>query len=106
MTAKKQNGRDHWFRDWLIYGPNLFPFFVIVIVAVMGGAALPLLAFIKSIQQNTVVVYCAQDQVFAEPIFKEFTEQTHIKVRPAFDSEAVKTVGLANRLLAERTHPQ
>ena len=32
--------------------------------------------------------------------------QTGIRVRPVFDSEAVKTVGLANRLLAEKNHPQ
>lgn len=52
-----------------------------------------------------VVVYCAQDQVVAEPIFAEFTRRTGIRVRTVFDSEAVKTVGLANRLLAERSHP-
>ena len=53
-----------------------------------------------------VVVYAAQDQVYAEPIFKQFTHQTGIKVKPVFDSEAVKTVGLANRLIAEVGHPQ
>jgi iron(III) transport system substrate-binding protein len=53
-----------------------------------------------------VVVYAAQDQVYAEPILQEFSRQTGIRVRPVFDSEAVKTVGLANRLLAERTRPQ
>jgi len=53
-----------------------------------------------------VVAYCAQDQVYAEPIFRDFGKQTGIQVRPVFDSEAVKTVGLANRLLAERNHPQ
>lgn len=53
-----------------------------------------------------VVVYTSQDQVYAEPILREFTAQTGIQVRPVFDSEAVKTVGLANRLLAERNHPQ
>lgn len=52
-----------------------------------------------------VVLYCAQDQVFAEPLLAEFTARTGIPVRPVFDSEAVKTVGLANRLLAERGHP-
>ena len=34
------------------------------------------------------------------------SKQTGIKVRAVYDSEAVKTVGLANRLLAERSHPQ
>lgn len=53
-----------------------------------------------------VVAYIAQDQVFAEPLLAEFTRQTGIRVRPVFDSEAVKTVGLANRLLAERARPQ
>lgn len=53
-----------------------------------------------------VVVYCAQDQVYAEPILTAFTAQTGIRVRPLYDSEAVKTVGLANRLIAERSQPQ
>jgi len=53
-----------------------------------------------------VVVYCAQDQIYAEPIFREFEKQTGIKVLAVYDNESVKTVGLANRLLAERSHPQ
>lgn len=53
-----------------------------------------------------VVAYIAQDQVFAEPLLAEFTRQTGLRVRTVFDSEAVKTVGLANRLLAERSHPR
>lgn len=52
-----------------------------------------------------VVVYCAQDQVYAEPIFAAFTKATGIEVRAVFDNEAVKSVGLANRILAEREHP-
>ena len=56
--------------------------------------------------RNEVIVYAAQDQVFAEPMLKEFEQQTGIRVRTVFDSEAAKTVGLANRLLAEQKHPQ
>ena len=52
-----------------------------------------------------VVLYCAQDEVLAEPLLQEFTRQTGCKVLTVYDSEAVKTVGLANRLLAERAHP-
>ena len=59
----------------------------------------------RKAQPDAVIVYCAQDQIFAEPILAEFTRQTGIRVKPVFDSEAVKTVGLANRLLAERAHP-
>ena len=52
-----------------------------------------------------VHLYCAQDQVFAEPILEDFRKETGIRVLPVFDSEAVKTVGLANRLIAERRNP-
>ncbi|HEY3864123.1 MAG TPA: extracellular solute-binding protein [Verrucomicrobiae bacterium] len=53
-----------------------------------------------------VILYTSQDEVFAEPIIREFEAQTGIQVRPVYDSEAVKTVGLVNRLLTERDHPQ
>jgi iron(III) transport system substrate-binding protein len=53
-----------------------------------------------------VVVYTSQDQVYSKPILDEFTRQTGIKVRAFYDSEAVKTVGIANRLLAEKNNPQ
>src|SRR5256885_17027781 len=56
--------------------------------------------------RNEVIIYTSQDQEFAEPILNEFTKQTGAKVRAVYDSEAVKTVGLAQRLLAEANHPQ
>ncbi len=60
----------------------------------------------KTMARLGVVIYAAQDQVYAEPILREFEQETGIKVKAVYDSEAVKTVGLANRLLAERSHPQ
>jgi iron(III) transport system substrate-binding protein len=54
---------------------------------------------------HRVVAYCAQDQVYAEPILRNFEKTTGIKVLALYDNEAVKTVGLANRLVAERGHP-
>lgn len=53
-----------------------------------------------------MIVYASQDQVYAEPILSEFTRSTGIEVRAVYDSEAVKTVGLANRLLREASNPQ
>ena len=53
-----------------------------------------------------VIAYCAQDEEYAESIFRGFGKATAITVRPVYDNEAVKTVGLANRLIAERTHPR
>ncbi len=75
---------------------------IVVGIAVILALAVPLPS--KPVRQ--VVAYCAQDQEYAEPILREFTKQTGIKVRAVYDNEAVKTVGLANRLLAERRHPR
>ena len=37
---------------------------------------------------------------------REFEKETGIEIRAVYDSEAVKTVGLVNRLLTERDNPQ
>ncbi|MDB6040318.1 MAG: extracellular solute-binding protein family 1 [Verrucomicrobiales bacterium] len=55
---------------------------------------------------KSIVVYTSQDQIYAEPIFAAFTASTGIRVLPVFDNEAVKTVGLVNRLIAEKDNPQ
>ncbi len=52
-----------------------------------------------------VVVYTSVDQMFSEPILKEFERQTGIIVKAVYDVEATKTVGLANRLIAEKERP-
>ncbi len=67
-----------------------------------------LLLLCLSCRENSreVIIYTSQDQQFAEPILGEFTRQTGIKVRAVYDSEAVKTVALAQRLIAESSHPQ
>jgi len=70
------------------------------------GLAVAFLGGCSGRRESTVIVYCAQDQVFAEPLLADFTRLTGIKARPVFDSEAVKTIGLANRLLAEQSNPQ
>src|SRR5262249_19543537 len=77
-----------------------------VIVALLAIHSLTASAALFSKSSPEVIVYCAQDQTYAEPIFADFQKETGIKVRAVYDNEAVKTVGLANRLLAERAHPQ
>jgi iron(III) transport system substrate-binding protein len=76
----------------------------LVVIALVGAAVLWILPGPRP--NTTVIAYCAQDQTYAEPIFSDFEKQTGIKVRAVYDNEAVKTVGLANRLLAESGHPQ
>ncbi len=56
--------------------------------------------------QKEVVVYTSVDQVFSEPILNNFEKKTGIKVKALYDVEASKTVGLVNRLIAEKGNPK
>lgn len=53
-----------------------------------------------------VVVYCSVDMNFARPILDTFKRRTGIRVHPVFDTEAGKTTGLVNKLIAERRNPR
>jgi len=53
-----------------------------------------------------VVVYASVDQVYAEPVLKEFESRQGIKVKAVYDVEGAKTTGLVNRLLAEQDRPR
>lgn len=53
-----------------------------------------------------VVVYVSEDQVFSEPILKDFEKETGIKVKAVYDTEEAKSTGVMNRLLAEKDNPQ
>ncbi len=55
---------------------------------------------------DSVVVYSSVDEVFAEPILKQFEEETGIQVALVPDTEETKSTGLLNRLIAERGRPQ
>src|SRR5436189_3829520 len=57
-------------------------------------------------RKNTVTVYVSEDQVFSEPILKDFERETGIKVNAVFDTEEAKSTGVMNRLLAEKNNPQ
>ena len=109
MSGKQPTSSDvNWPRDefgrgevWAQLWPILVP-----VISLLTALGFYLTNRFSAKPQPEVVVYCAQDQVYAEPILREFEKRNRIKVRPLFDSEAVKTVGLANRLLAEKTHPR
>jgi len=93
------------------FGRNAKRFWVLLLTvwSALGVTVVVLMSvtYLRSCDRGpSVVVYASQDQVYAEPILKDFERATGIRVRAVYDSEAVKTVGLANRLLAERAHPQ
>jgi len=76
------------------------------IVLVLAVACIVLLSSHTTTNARTVVVYTSVDQVYSEPVFKDFENRTGILVLPVYDVEATKTAGLVNRLIAEKANPQ
>lgn len=78
-----------------------------------GAAAALLLAMViliagcrRAVDQPRVVLYVSVDDVIARAVIAEFQKQTGIRVDLVTDSEAKKTTGLVERLMAERDKPQ
>ena len=69
-------------------------------------ALIPILISCRPTSSRTVVVYVSEDQVFAEPILKEFERETGVTVKSVFDTEESKSTGVTNRLIAEKDNPQ
>ena len=63
---------------------------------IVFGLAVFLLALVAGCSESKprVVLYCAQDQEFAEEILADFGKRTGIQVAPKFDTEADKSVSL------------
>src|SRR5437868_10791137 len=59
-----------------------------------------------SSKEQDVVVYVSEDQVFSEPILRDFERDTGIRVMAVYDTEEAKSTGVMNRLLAEKNNPQ
>ena len=57
-------------------------------------------------KSGVVVLYCSHDWLFSEPIVKEFERRSGLKVDYKYDGEASKTVGLVNKLIARKEHPE
>ncbi len=53
-----------------------------------------------------VVVYTTIDQIFSEPILRDFERESGIKVKAVYDTEETKSTGVLNRLIAEAKNPQ
>ncbi len=78
----------------------------VVLTTVLAVCAVSLCACRKqSDAAKEVVLYCSVDQAVAEPIIAQFEKQAGIKVRTRFDTEASKTVGLVQKIRAEKENP-
>jgi len=56
--------------------------------------------------EKSVTVYVSEDQVFSQPLLKDFEKETGIKVNAIYDTEESKSTGVMNRLIAEKNNPQ
>ncbi|MBI1746742.1 MAG: extracellular solute-binding protein [Acidobacteria bacterium] len=57
-------------------------------------------------REQQVVIYTSLDQMLSEPVLREFEQKSGIKVKAVYDTEASKTTGLVNRLIAEKDYPK
>jgi iron(III) transport system substrate-binding protein len=53
-----------------------------------------------------VVIYCALDRNFSEPLIQEFEKRTGLSVEAVYDLEAHKTVGLVRTIKEEMNRPR
>ena len=74
----------------------------------VGLAGLILATLTAACQRSSpeVVVYTSEDQVFSEPVLRDFERTSGIKVRAVYDTEETKSTGVALRIVAERDRPQ
>jgi iron(III) transport system substrate-binding protein len=80
---------------------------VFLLMNKLGISLVLLCAFIScSPGSPEVVIYVSEDQVFSEPVLKDFERETGIRVRALYDTEEAKGTGVMNRLIAEKKNPR
>ncbi len=55
---------------------------------------------------DPLVVYCSHDSIYSEEVLRRFEEETGVPVSVKFDTEATKSLGLVNLLIAEKQNPR
>src|SRR5437016_7439668 len=68
-------------------------------------ALITILTSCRPTNSRTVVVYVSEDQVFSEPILKDFERETGITVKSVFDTEESKSTGVMKLLIAKKDNP-
>jgi iron(III) transport system substrate-binding protein len=56
--------------------------------------------------REPVAIYVSTDRPFSEPVLLTFEKKSGISVRAVYDTEETNSIGLANRLLAEKVYPR
>ena len=92
---------NHLRRRANLFGPRLLLFPLL-----LGIAVSPMTGCRKNQPSREVTVYCGVDDPYASKIFTDFQKQTGIHVNALYDVESSKSVGLSEKIRAERDHPQ
>lgn len=69
-------------------------------------AGLGVLGAVACWPRADLVVYCAHDLQLAEPLLQEFGARSGLRVQVVYDTEATKSLGLIERVIAERAAPR
>jgi iron(III) transport system substrate-binding protein len=77
----------------------------ILAVLLVAGLGLAVLRWWQRLEP-TVVLYCAQDQEFAEDLLEDFHKRSGLPVSTKYDTEADKSVSLYVALLREKDRPR
>lgn len=60
----------------------------------------------QTVERGKLTVYCAHDSVFAEAVLRDFEKRTGIPVAIKYDTEATKSLGLAEQIIREGDQPR
>jgi len=85
---------------------NLLALFALVVMGITPIGCKPSGAHGSGDSGGPVVLYTSVDEPYARPLIDEFEKQTGIDVKLVTDAEASKSVGLSEKLRAEKDHPQ
>jgi len=87
--------------------PSSVPrFLVITALLLMGAVIVPWLMQSRSSSNNSLVVYCAHDSVFADAVIRAFEQRSGIRIQVRYDEETNKSLGLTSLLIAEKAQPR
>ncbi len=76
------------------------------LLAVLGIVAGVVSAPFARAEDGSVVVYSALDRPFSDPVLKDLARREGLTLRPKYDVESTKTVGLVNAIQAESVNPR
>lgn len=78
----------------------------VALLAIVAAVGFLMVSGQRTSEPDALVVYCAHDSIYSEEILRKFERETGIPVSIRFDTEATKSLGLVNLLIAEKENPR